>query len=451
MQPISIYEFDALVPTGGGAVDVDGIHVVPPTVFAWLEAEALRIAELGEGSWIRLSQRKGMRAVQVTSFVGVLRAPNGFQIEVLPKVGKAIVGGAVEARQLLIDMLCCLQQFRHVQTDKAKLLARRMPLLEVFISEFLRAVELVVKRGLQSDYSARQDSVFALRGKLMVAAHLRQNLFRADRFFTQFDEFNTDRPENRLLHTALQHVLRLTSSQENQKLARELAFVFADVPVSDLPSADFQRVRIDRSMGHYEGALAWARLVLGNESPLTGSGNHAAPSLLFPMEALFEAFVGKHLKKQVTHGFVLKTQARSHYLVRHQEQDWFRMRPDLLIHDDHANRLVLDTKWKLIDGVKANGSDKYGLSQADFYQLQAYGQSYLDGDGFLALVYPRTVAFDQPLPVFEFPKSTGLKLWVLPFCLKKRSLLLPEDEQFSACFGSVAKLDETANLGRLRA
>lgn len=431
MKTISIYEFDALVPAVSGAVDPEGIHAVPPKVFAWLEAEALRIADLGEGSWIRLSQRKGKRAVQVTSFVGVLRAPHGFQIEVLPKVGKSIGGGAVEARQLLIDMLCCLQRFRHVQTDKAKLLARRMPLLEVFISEFLRAVELVIKRGLQSDYSAQQDNVFALRGKLMVAQHLRQNMFRTDRFFTQFDEFTTDRPENGLLHTALLHVLKLTSSQENQKLARELAFVFADVPVSDQPSADFKRVRIDRSMGHYEGALAWARLIFGNESPLTGLGNHAAPSLLFPMEALFEAFVAKHLQQQVTPDFVLKIQARSHYLVRHKEQDWFRMKPDLLVQDDHANRLVLDTKWKLLDGVKANGSDKYGLSQADFYQMQAYGQSYLDGVGFLALVYPKTAAFDLPLPVFEFPKSAGLKLWVLPFCLKSRRLLLPDVEHFS--------------------
>lgn len=332
-----------------------------------------------------------------------------------------------------------------------ELLARRMPLLEVFISEFLRAVELMVKRGLQSDYSVRQNIVFALRGKLTVATHPRQSLSWANRFFRQFDEFTTDRPENRLLHTALQHVLRLTTSQENQKLARELAFVFADVPVSDQPSADFQRVCIERSMSHYEGALAWAWLVLGNESPLTGTGNHSAPSLLFPMEALFEAFVAKHLQKQVTPGFVLKTQARDHYFVRHQEQDWFRLKPDLLVHDDHANRLVLDTKWKLLDGVKANGSDKYGLSQADFYQLQVYGQSYLDGVGVLALVYPRTAAFDRPLPVFEFPRSTWLKLWVLPFCLKTRKLLFPDAEQFSACLGSGDRLDETAHPGRLRA
>lgn len=427
MNSLSIYEFDALI-SGSVPSDGLGIHNVPPVVFAWLESEALRITEIGEGSWIRLTQRRGVRAVQVTSFVGVLRAPNGFQIEVLPKVGKAIGGGATEARQLLIDMLCCLQQFRHVQTDKAKLLARRMPLLEVFISEFLRAIKLVVKRGLHSDYAVQQDNVFALRGKLMMAPHLRHNLFRADRFFTQFDEFTTDRPENRLLHSALRQVVGVTTAQENQKLAREMAFVCAGVPVSEQPEIDFQRVRNDRSMSHYEPALAWAQLILGGESPLTGSGGHASPSLLFPMEALFEAFVAKHLPKQVVSGFGLKTQARSHYLVRHHEQDWFRMKPDLLIHDNVSNHLVLDTKWKLLDSVKSNGTEKYGLSQSDFYQLQAYGQSYLDGRGDLVLVYPRTAVFDAPLSVFEFPKMKGLRLWVLPFCLQTRRLLLCSDQ-----------------------
>lgn len=85
------------------------------------------------------------------------------QIEVLPKVGKAIGGGDKEARQLLIEMLRCLGGFRHVQTDSAKLAATRMPLLEVFIGEFLRAVEHVVKRGLRKGrHNARQDN-FVLR------------------------------------------------------------------------------------------------------------------------------------------------------------------------------------------------------------------------------------------------------------------------------------------------
>jgi 5-methylcytosine-specific restriction enzyme subunit McrC len=335
----------------------------------------------GEGAWLRLAQRRGRRVVQVTSFVGVIRAPNGFQIEVLPKVGKAIGGGAVEARQLLIEMLCCLQGFRHIQTDSAKISAARMPLLEVFIAEFLRAVKQIVKRGLRSDYSSRQDNLFALRGKLLMAPHLRQNLFRADRFFAEHDEFSIDRPENRLLHAALRRVLMLSASQTNQQLGRELAFVFADIPASAQPRIDFQRVRLDRGMGNYADTLAWVRLILDEESPLTGTGGHHAPSLLFPMEAVFEAFVAKHLLKQLARPLILKTQARSHHLVRHLEQNWFRLKPDLLIRNADRDSLVLDTKWKLLDGLKANGTDKYGLSQSDFYQLQAYGQSYLDGQG----------------------------------------------------------------------
>ncbi|WP_218146820.1 McrC family protein [Nitrosospira sp. Nsp14] len=370
----------------------------------------------------------------MTSFVGVIRAPDGYQIEVLPKVGKAIGGGAVEARQLLIEMLCCLHGFRHVLTDSAKLSAARMPLLEIFISEFLRTVEHIVKRGLRSDYRQRQNNLFALRGKLLMSPHLRQNLYRADRFFTEHDEFSTDRPENRLLHAALRQVLLLTGTQANQQLARELDFVFADVPPSTQIRIDFQRVRLDRGMGYYADALAWSRLILDKESPLTGTGAHNAPSLLFPMEAVFEAFVAKHLHRQLTQPLILNTQARSHHLVRHREQNWFQLKPDLLIRNSDRDLLVLDTKWKLLDGLKANGTDKYGLSQSDFYQLQAYGLSYLDGAGDIVLIYPKTDAFTESLPVFDFPKAIGMRLWVLPFCLKERRLKLPALPQLQSIF-----------------
>ncbi|QKE40311.1 MAG: McrC family protein [Ferrovum myxofaciens] len=425
MNGLTIYEFDALAAAGADFSGIDGVHMVPANVFSWLEGQCLRAADVGDAVWLRWAQRRGRRVIQVTSFVGVIRSPDGYQIEVLPKVGKAIGGGAVEARQLLIEMLCCLHGFRHVLTDSAKLSAVRMPLLEIFISEFLRTVEHIVKRGLRSDYRQRQDNLFALRGKLMMSPHLRQNLFRADRFFTEHDEFSMDRPENRLLHAALRRVLLLTGTQANQQLARELDFVFADIPPSTQTRIDFQQVRLDRGMGHYADALAWTRLILNEESPLTGSGRHSAPSLLFPMEAVFEAYVAKHLPRQLTPPLILKTQARSHHLVRHREQNWFRLKPDLLVRNLDRDLLVLDTKWKLLDGLKANGTDKYCLSQSDFYQLQAYGLSYLDGTGDVVLIYPRTGAFADPLPVFDFPKTSGIRLWVLPFCLKERRLKVP--------------------------
>jgi len=425
MAGLTIYEFDALVMGLADGTQAPNVRTVPPEVFAWLEQQALRCAEAGQGAWLRLTQRRAKRAVQVTTFVGVIRAPDGFQIEVLPKVGKMMGGGDKDARELLVEMLCCLGQFRHVQTANATLLARRMPLLEVFIREFLRSVENIVKRGIRCAYSVRQDNLFALRGKLQIAAQLKQNLCRRDRFFAEFDEFSTDRPENRLLHAALWRVLSWTVTQEHQQLARELCFVFADVPQSTHPALDFRRVRLERGMGHYAEALAWAGLILEEQSPLSGSGDHAAPSLLFPMAAVFEAFVAKHLQRQLAPSLTLTAQAQRFSLVRHQAQDWFRLKPDLLLAASGTNRLVLDTKWKLLDGKKANGTEKYGLDQSDFYQLHAYGHSYLDGEGDVVLIYPKTDNFAQALPVFDFPKANRLRLWVVPFCLRTRLLVLP--------------------------
>ncbi|WP_052321378.1 McrC family protein [Ralstonia sp. A12] len=433
MSGITIYEFDALVADGTNLTEAEGVHAIPTNVFDWLDLESLR-GEDGEAAWLRPVRRRGRRAVQVTSFVGVVRAPDGFQIEVLPKVGKVIGGGAVEARQLLLDMLWCLNGFRHIRTDRAKVAAAHMPLLEVFIGEFLLSVEHVVKRGLRSDYTSRQGNLVSLRGKLRMAPHLRENLCRADRFFTEHDEYTPNRPENRLLHAALRRVLALSTSQANQQFARELCFVFAEIAPSNLPDRDFQCVRLDRGMSYYNDALAWARLILDEESPLTGIGRHRAPSLLFPMEAVFEAFVAKHIAGQLIRPLHLKAQARSHHLVRHCGQDWFRLKPDLLVQDATRDVLVLDTKWKLLESLKANGTAKYGLAQSDFYQLQAYGQSYLEGKGDVVLIFPRTASFDKPLPVFEFPKTTELRLWVLPFCLKTRRLVTPVEAPFLGRF-----------------
>lgn len=427
MNSLTVFEYGKVVEANDGSSE----HGVPPRVFAWLESQCRRTDD-DAPIWLKHAKMDGQRAVQFTNYVGVVRAPCGYQIEVLPKVGNKM--DEKQVRELLIEMLRCLKGFRHIKTDSAKLASTRMPLFEVFIKEFLLSVEHVVKRGVRSDYVARQDNLFALRGKLLIAQQIRQNLYRADRFFTEHDEFSPNRPENRLLHKALRLVLSASVSQENQRLARELCFVFADIPESAQVVQDFQRVRLDRGMDYYADALAWARLILEEQSPLTGSGDHLAPSLLFPMEELFEAYVAKHLSKKLVPPFVLKTQAQGHHLVQHLEQDWFQLRPDILIRNGGINLLVLDTKWKLLDALKNNAREKYQLSQADFYQLYAYGQHYLDGRGDVVLIYPMTDAFAQPLPVFAFPKAEDLRLWVLPFCLRTRRLILPDSTRIKELF-----------------
>ncbi len=80
------------------------------------------------------------------------------------------------------------------------------------------------------------------------------------------------------------------------------------------------------------------------------------------------------------------------------------------------------------ESTAVNIAARQGQASNKAEQLQAYGQSYLDGQGDVVLIYPKTDAFQHALPVFEFPKSEGLRLWVVPFCLASRQLQLLPDE-----------------------
>lgn len=410
-----------------------GYPTVPASVFAWMCEQCKLHSMTTRPTWLRLVHRDRHLGVQITGWAGVLNAPDGFQVEVLPKTGRKSADAA-GARRLLLEMLRCLGEFRHLEVGSAHLAAERMPLMEVFIQALLQSVETVVQRGLRSDYTSQQANLFTLRGKLLVSEQLRQNLLRPDRFYAAFDEFSANRAENRLLHAALVRVLALSTSLVHQQLTRELRFVFAHIPASIDVRSDFKRVRLDRGMAYYEPALAWARLILSEQAPVTIKGAQDAPALLFPMDALFEAYVAKHLSVQLKPHYLLQTQASGQHLVTHQDRPWLALRPDLLVWKGNLSpsqkpALVLDTKWKMLDSTetKANGSDKYGLQQGDVYQLFAYGHQYLSGDGDVVLIYPQTEVFNVPLPVFTFMKTPRMRLWVLPFCLTSQRLMLPEE------------------------
>ena len=157
-------------------------------------------------------------------------------------------------------------------------------------------------------------------------------------------------------------------------------------------------------------------------------GQADAPSLLFPMEAVFEAFVAQELRKQLKDGYHLRTQSTRLSLVKYNDKALFTLKPDLMIEQNNEVKYVLDTKWKLIDVT--DEQNKFGLSQADFYQMYAYGQKYLKGEGALFLIYPYTEQFNKPIP-YSFDFNDELKLWVVPFQINIESdslLHLPVDD-----------------------
>jgi 5-methylcytosine-specific restriction enzyme subunit McrC len=282
----------------------------------------------------------------------------------------------------------------------------------------------------------QQDNVAFLKGKLLVGKQVQYNFINKHKFYVEYEEYRQDRPVNRLLHTALKKVSGYSRSANNQKLTQELLFAFADIPVSNNIKNDFASIKLDRGMNYYEAPLAWTKLILEGFSPLTLQGKSNAFSLLFPMEAVFESYVASILNKHPIEGLSLKAQASSQYLVRHKQKGndkkLFQLRPDLLLRyangkDKGKNACVLDTKWKLIN--QNDEDNKYGLSQADFYQMFAYGHKYLNGEGELFLIYPKHDDFQTPIEQsFDFSDESVLSLWIVPF---DTSVDVPDDKRFS--------------------
>jgi len=390
-------------------------HTVTRTAFEYLCDLAARTGS-GGAKLVQLEDRVSLR---LDNFVGVVQTPCGTRLEILPKhVDHA--RDAAWSRVLLKKMLLSALKLTTRDVGQASIELLKSPLSEWVMHQFLQQLDRLVKRGLRFDYQRIQEEQRFLRGRLDVDKQLRQPPGRSHFFQIEHDVFLPNRPENRLLRSALARVCESAQTQENWRLAHELAVVLADVPRSTQIEADFKCWRPDRLMAHYQPVRPWCELVLGEHMPTALKGFSPGISLLFPMEKLFQEHVASVLSFALKPKARLDRQVASKHLCLHESKGFFRLQPDLVM--TRANEIwVLDTKWKVLSGSATvddgSGRSRYGLSQSDFYQLFAYGHKYLNGIGNLFLIYPQTKTFIEALPPFRF--ADGLTLWVVPFDLDR--------------------------------
>lgn len=391
------------------------------SAFQWLEQCCLRDKEREEHRLLSLRTVQGVKVLQVKNHVGVIALPQQQYIEVLPKIAKHQTDPDL-ARQQLLMMLRTLRTFRHIESSGASVMTSRMTLMDIFIQQFIESVQEVLLRGLKSDYLRQRNTQPWLKGKLCVSEQIKRNSIHRDRFFIEYDEYRLERPENRLLKTALEKVYGDTSNPALVQELKRLRMVFEPIPALRDVTVAFSQIHLDRHMQHYENALAWARLILKGEAPHCMRGSAEAISLLFPMEAVFESFVTAWMRKYVSDRWQVKPQSKEHSLVHYHERAMFQLRPDIWLKPRSPERyapLICDTKWKIIEAEKSGGQ-RFNLSQNDFYQMLAYGVNYLQGKGDMLLIYPAHDGFSEPLPhPFEFHQAghKDLRLWAVPFVI----------------------------------
>lgn len=348
--------------------------------------------------YLKITTKKGFgKVLQAQNYVGVIQTKDGTTIEILPKIKQF---DKDKSKKILIKMLKTLRKSPFKNFNTANLRAHKMPLLEIFISMFLEELAKLIQKGIKSDYVQKEENLKFLKGKLKISEQIKYNTIHKERFFVLYEEFTSDRVENRLIKTTLEFLYKKSKSNKNQQRIREFLFVFDEIKISHNIKTDFEKIKLNRQMKDYDQVLLWCKTFLLENSFSPYKGDDIAFALLFDMNLLFESYVYSYLKKSAKFENI-KNQHKEHHLAYENEKGKFALKPDIVIND---GKIIIDTKWKILSENKSN----QGISQSDMYQLYAYGKKYKSEN--LYLIYPKDELIEGCLYHYYEDKELPLKV-----------------------------------------
>ena len=305
------------------------------------------------------------RYLQAKSYVGTIQTTSGFILEILPKTVKD--NDVEKSKQIfmkLLHLLYKLPNYKNIDSANFERI-KDLEIFEIFIFMFLEEVGIIIKKGIKSDYVGFEDNLFYLKGKLLINEQIKRNSVHKERFYVQYDEYNQNRAENRLIKSTLKLLSNISKEFNNQRKIRQYMQHLNWIDLSLNIDKDFSMVKTGRGMEHYKNALIWSKVFLKKESFSSFSGDTIAFAILYPMEKLFECFIEWWLEKRYSHLQIEAQNGGVDFVKK-----LFTVRPDFLIKKDNQAICVADAKWKLIE--KDND-----FSQSDFYQLFAYKHIFL--------------------------------------------------------------------------
>lgn len=353
----------------------------------------------------------GHRSVKFGSHCGVLQA-GGVSVEVLPKVAD----DPAFDRSVLLRMLAAASDFPLSRVDGQKVALQSHTLLLALIRWFCDELFTQFHQGLLREYVNQQGPLGAIRGRWRPEIDATRYPGRRDRLHCEFDELTEDNRYNQALKAALRVVHPLTLGSE--RLRRDVGLLIAwlaEVADVRVTAECVRRLPENRLVARYSRALRLAEWFLASTAPDVRAGLSDGLALLFDMNVLFQGFLAAALRRALPEGLQVREEGPRHHLTRDLEgQRRFQMKPDLCVLDGDRVVAIVDAKWKRLEPERADG--RWGIQQADVYQLHAYASAY--GCERVALWYPggATLPVDGDRLGFDYllkgVESTGCRLHI---------------------------------------
>jgi 5-methylcytosine-specific restriction enzyme subunit McrC len=351
--------------------------------------------------------------VQFNEYVGVIQIGKTL-IEVLPKADKSDTN-ETKWRNILIGILKAVGSFDIKSTSESTLKIKPNTILDLYFELFIREVEYLFHNGLIKKYRKTEGNVTALKGSLQFARHLQQNLVHQERFYVCHTTYDVEHKFHFILFKTIRLLNQINTNAALQSRIGSLLLNFQEMPDIRISESTFNKLVYDRKTKVYYKAIEIARLILLQYHPDLSKGRNHVLALMFDMNLLWEKFVFVSLRRHKTPGMTISAQP-SKYFWKPESGNRTTIRPDIVINDEKDNCIVLDAKWKNLNG--------YNPSPDDLRQMYVYHEYYKAKK--VALVYPgsellKTMGtyldpvsskeIDKVCSVFSIPAQSDIKQW----------------------------------------
>lgn len=321
----------------------------------------------------RTKNRTLGQLIKVKNYVGVIQLKSGWQIQILPKIELLDQENEGDlTKDIFMKMIRSLKQTPNRISSLAHLKTDKMNIYEIFINMYIQNVQLLVKRGIKSNYRVEEENQRFYKGKLLVSQHVRKNSVHKERFYVAYDQFSQNIAENRIIKATLIKLQKMTTSSQNAKEIRHLLTSFEMIEPTTNLAYDFSQIFINRTMKDYKLIMEWSKVFLLNQSFTNFSGTTVAHAILFPMEKVYESYLTQQIKKQFSNSnWSVTAQDKGYYLF--DTPQLFKLRPDVVLRNtDKKKIIIVDMKWKSLDLSKKSK----GMASSDMYQMYAYAKKY---------------------------------------------------------------------------
>jgi len=359
--------------------------------------------------------------VKFNSFVGVIKVGK-YTIEVLPKADHNNDKKENDWRDILIGMLRSIGAFQVSAPSVTNLKLKSNSILDLYIELFINEVEFLLNKGLIKQYHKIEGNQKSLKGTMLFAKNIVKNLVHQERFYVRSTIYDNQHTLNSVLYKTIKLLKQINSNVNLSSRIGALLLNFPEMKDLTVNDAFFERITYNRKNEDYKNGLLIARLLLLNYRPDLSNGKSNVLALMFDMNLLWEQFIYKSLKKGL-YKYIPEASINSQSNFKFwkpSQGNVMRLKPDIAIKKSENDYLILDTKWKNLNGKKPTPDDL----------RQMYTYSKFHKNAVTVLVYPglknisKSVFIDEIEPnkdaaqckIIEIPVLKNIQAWQNEIC-----------------------------------